>query len=205
MGVIQAGILSPVSGKVAGVVGGKWKDKAYLRSYVIPANPKTAAQLAQRLKFELCVAFAKPCVGQVFNAYTDKFQKSMSGFNYFIKANIDQFVAPVDYTLVNLTEGKLSYPLVTAADYQNPNVYIAWSPNKGNNGKDDDGTFTVVYDKNTGIFYFSAAETDRSVGNHTITTPAGLLPADLFSFTWCAQYVNNVLSIISDDYQMGVS
>ena len=44
MGIIQSGILSPVSGKVAGVVGGKWKDKAYLRAWVKPANPNSAAR-----------------------------------------------------------------------------------------------------------------------------------------------------------------
>src|SRR5690606_2396552 len=94
MGKIRSGILSRVSGKVAGVVGGNWKNVAYLREYVVPANPNTAAQAAQRAKFSACVAFAKPLVGPIFQAYTDKFQKNMSGYNAFIKSNISLFPAP---------------------------------------------------------------------------------------------------------------
>ena len=44
MAKIKAGILSKVSGKVAGVVGGTWKGTNYLRELVKPANPNTPLQ-----------------------------------------------------------------------------------------------------------------------------------------------------------------
>ncbi len=197
MGIIQSGILSKVSGKVAGVVGGSWKDKAYLRAYVKPANPNTAAQQTQRTKFADCVDFAKPLVGQVFNAYTDRFQKSMSGFNFFIKRNIDIFDGTPVYQDIVVTEGPLSNIGSISATYNTPNVDITWSKNLGNNGKDDDATYGFVLDTSSGIVYFFTAETDRSVETDTVILVAGLTAADLRVWIWNAQYQGTVLKRIS--------
>lgn len=38
-------------GKVGQLVGSKWKDKATLRSYAVPSNPKTEAQMTVRTGF----------------------------------------------------------------------------------------------------------------------------------------------------------
>lgn len=88
MAIIKAGILSKVSGKVAGVVGGTWKGKNYLRELVKPANPNTAAQQAQRGKMSFVVACARQLVGDVLNPFLNKFCKTMSGYNYFCRENI---------------------------------------------------------------------------------------------------------------------
>lgn len=88
MAIIKAGILSKVSGKVAGVVGGTWKGKNYLRELVKPANPNTAAQQAQRGKMAFVVASARQLVGDVLNPFLNKFCKTMSGYNYFCRENI---------------------------------------------------------------------------------------------------------------------
>lgn len=91
MAIIKAGILSKVSGKVAGVVGSTWKGKNYLRELVKPANPNTALQQAQRGKMGACVKVARTLVGDVFKPYLDKFLKEMSGYNWFVKNNIAKF------------------------------------------------------------------------------------------------------------------
>jgi len=198
MGIIQAGILSPVSGKVAGVVGGKWKDKAYLRSYVIPANPNTASQQAQRTKFSDCVDFAKPLVGQCFNSYTDKFIRSMSGFNFFIKRNIAEFDGAPVWSNLKLTEGPLSAPIIGACSYISPNITIPWTKNLGNNGLDTDKVFAVVYDKSTGIFAFAPAEADRFSETMSFDVGAGLVENNQQCYIWAAQYVATVLVMISN-------
>lgn len=200
MGVIQSGILSGVSGKVAGVVGGRWKDKYYIRAWVKPANPDTAAQQVQRTKFSDVVAFAKPLVGQVFNAYTDRFQKAMSGFNFFIKRNIDVFDGSPILINVKLTEGPLSRILVTNTAYSNDLVSITFSKNLGNNGSDSDKVFSAVYHEPTGIWYFASAEVDRSAEFISVTVPTGLTAADLFAFTWAAKYVGTTVDMISPDW-----
>lgn len=88
MAKIKAGILSKVSGKVAGVVGGTWKGTNYLRELVKPANPNTPLQQAQRGKMSFVVKVARQLVGDVLNPFLNKFCKTMSGYNWFCKENI---------------------------------------------------------------------------------------------------------------------
>lgn len=90
MAKIKAGILSKVSGKVAGVVGGTWKGTNYIRELVKPANPNTPLQQAQRGKMAFIVATARQLVGDVLNPYLNKFCKTMSGYNWFCKENISK-------------------------------------------------------------------------------------------------------------------
>lgn len=99
MAKIKAGILSKVSGKVAGVVGGTWKGTNYLRELVKPANPNTALQQAQRGKMSFVVAVARQLVGDVLNPYLNKFCKTMSGYNWFCKENIKKLSgSPLKFT-----------------------------------------------------------------------------------------------------------
>lgn len=88
MAKIKAGILSKVSGKVAGVVGGTWKGTNYIRELVKPSNPNTALQQAQRGKMAFVVRCARQLVGDILNPYLNKFCKTMSGYNWFCKENI---------------------------------------------------------------------------------------------------------------------
>lgn len=88
MAKIKAGILSKVSGKVAGVVGGTWKGTNYLRELVKPSNPNTPLQQAQRGKMAFVVASARQVVGDILNPYLNKFCKTMSGYNWFCRENI---------------------------------------------------------------------------------------------------------------------
>lgn len=91
MAKIKAGILSKVSGKVAGVVGATWKGQNYLRELVKPSNPNTPLQQAQRGKMAAVVRCARSFSGDVFKPYLDKFLKNMSGYNWFCKENIAKF------------------------------------------------------------------------------------------------------------------
>lgn len=205
MGKILSGILSKVSGKVAGVVGGSWKDVAYLRAYVKPANPNTAAQQTQRTKFSDCVDFAKPLVGPVFNAYTDKFQKSMSGFNFFIKRNIAEFDGSVDYSLLKVTEGPLSAVSVTSAQYITDTITISFTANPGNNGLDTDKVYALAYHTVSGLFYFAAAETTRVGSSIDVVVLSGQTAAQYVTYTLTSQEVNNVLERIANSRHYPVS
>lgn len=115
MAIIKAGILSKVSGKVAGVVGSNWKGVNYLRELVKPANPNTPLQQAQRGKMQSCVACARNFVGDIFKPYLDKFLKDMSGYNWFVKNNIKKFTGEgnaltvaLDMTFGNMGTGSMT-------------------------------------------------------------------------------------------------
>lgn len=89
MGIINRGILGGFSGKVANVIGGSWKGIAYMRSQPLSvANPQTAAQTGQRLKFSTIQAIAQLLLVAIIKPLMDRFAGQMSGFNYFIQQNI---------------------------------------------------------------------------------------------------------------------
>ena len=152
MARIRSGILGNTRGKVAGVVGSQWKDKNYIREYIKPANPNTVKQQEQRSKMRLCVAWVKPIVGPILNAFVDPFQKSMSGFNAFISWNIQKFVDPVSYKDIKLTEGKLFLQgfTIDGIDAGANSVDCSWDDETGYNGTPDDEIHIAVWNKTTG-------------------------------------------------------
>lgn len=202
MAIIRSGILGNTRGKVAGVVGSQWKDKNYLREYVKPANPNTAAQIAQRALMSSCVAFAKPLVGPLFNAYTDRFNKGMSGFNRFIKDNIAEFVAVPTWGNITIIAGPLSYPGFVQGTYNTATgeVILPWLTNYGNNGSATDKVFWIIYNKDTGLFYFADGEVDRSVATDSQTIPTGLTASDLYAWVFAAKYVGSIVTMVSNAF-----
>jgi hypothetical protein len=201
MGKLTSGILGPVSGKVAGVVGGRWKDKQYLRGYSIPANPNTAKQQTQRGKLADCVAFCKTLTGPIFNEFYDKFLPGMSGFNAFIKANIAIFDGTPAYNTIVLGTGKLFTAVISAAEYDSVSgaVDVDFSTALGNNGLATDKVSACVYDSSTGLWYFSAAPVNRSTGEISIDCVASLTAANLKLYLVVAQYdASDILRLVSD-------
>jgi hypothetical protein len=200
MARLRAGILGNVRGKVSGVVGSQWKDKNYVREYVKPANPNTAAQQVQRSLFGDCVNFAKTLVGPVFNEYTDKFSKSMSGFNLFIKNNIDFFTEVPSFASIQLTSGKLYFPSVISGvyDQETGSCIISYSEDLGNNGLLTDKVYAVGYDSNTKLWYFGAEEETRDDESIVVLFPSGLTSTDLWVWAWAARRdVNENVTMIS--------
>ena len=199
MGKLTSGILGNISGKVAGVVGGTWKDRNYLRSYVIPANPNTAAQQAQRSRLARAVEFAKALVGPVFNGFVDPFQKSMSGFNYFIKTNIACFTDPPLLEAIEITSGKLWLPAITAATL-NPaadTVTITHPTTLGNNGSATDQIYGAVYHADTHLWDFSAAPVARSEGSVEVPVSGTPNASDLHSWLFAAKVVGTAVVLLS--------
>lgn len=201
MGVLRSGILGQIRGKVAGVVGGQWKDKNYIREYVKPANPNTAAQQVQRGKFGRCVAFAQPLVGQVFNVYSDPFLKSMSGFNDFIKRNVAQFTDPPSYGAVEITQGKLYYARIVAinADATGNLVEVNWTVSLGSNGAADDKVFCIAYNVTSGRWGFADSTPDRDEGATGVSISLPQSTGDVIQvYSIAAAYSGTSLVMVSN-------
>jgi len=199
MAVIRSGVLGNIRGKVAGVVGGQWKDKNYLREYVKPANPNTAAQIAQRSKMTDSVAFAKPLVGPIFNAYTDKFIKSMSGFNFFIHENIAKFDGSPVYSNILPTFGKLWNGGITTGTYNTATgaIEFTYPETLGNNGALTDKCFCCCYHEPTAIWFFPAAESARDDQALSVTAVDGLTATDFYSWLFFAKYAGTIVTDLS--------
>lgn len=205
MAKLRAGILGQVTGKVSGVVGGTWKEVNYIREYIIPANPNSAAQQVQRGLFAGAVEFCQPLVGPVFNVYSDQFQSRMSGFNFFIKDNITYFTSPPAYSSVFVTRGKLFYPrVVSIAPASGTNsVDFTTSVSLGSNGKDDDGCYAVALNVDSGRWGFAAAEYDRSAGSSTQSVPLTMASGDKIElYVFAAQRVGTKIAMISESDHM---
>lgn len=202
MAVLRSGILGRASGKVAGVVGGHWKDKAYIREYVVPANPNTTPQQTQRGLFSRGVAFLKALVGPVMNVYVDKFQKSMSGFNYILGINMAYWTDPITWGSVKVVLGKLWGPATAAFHTNISHMTISWDNDSyGNNGAASDKVYAAARDRTTGLWYFPAAEVLRSVGTISIALPDSADDHVIDAYIWTAKYSVSsptLLEMVSD-------
>jgi hypothetical protein len=207
MAKLRAGILGSIRGKVAGVVGGQWRDVAYIREYVKPANPNTSAQQTQRTKFSDAVAWLRPLVGPVANVYVDPLVKGQSGWNRLIKDNIDVFDGSPDYSAIQLTKGKTYLGGVSNSDCDgvDDDVTITFSTALGNTGLATDKVYAVAYNEASGLWGFAAAEVERSVGE--IVVPLDMDNDDsIHTWTWAARYTGSVVSQVSDSiYDSGTA
>jgi len=169
MAKLQAGILSNVRGAVAGVVGGVWKGKNYLRARVTPANPNSEAQQTQRGKMGAAVAFAKLILGGVLQPFVDPFQKVMSGFNWFVKKNISLFTVSPVYQSVIITEGTLYFGGIESLDYDTNTVSFAWDAANGSNGLATDKVLAVFRNAADGSVSILGTAIARSTDHGTMT------------------------------------
>lgn len=209
MAILRSGILGHASGKVAGIVGARWKNKSYAREYVIPANPNTTPQQTQRNKFRIGVAFLKPIVGQVLNKYVDRFQKSMSGFNYILGVNIPYFLTPITFASVKLVLGKLWGVAGLSASYSSHNIIATWTGTSyGNNGAPTDMVYRVAYSPTTGLWYFGTAEILRSAAIGGVLVGAAEDGNVLHTYWWTAKYSTTsptLLEMVSDSIHAAVT
>ncbi len=103
MGTINKGILGGFSGKVGTVIGGTWKGIDYMRSKSDYRNTNPSeAQLAQQLKFGLCIRFVSSMNGLVERTFG----------NYAIKKT--GINSALSYTLRNAVTG--TYPVFSISN-----------------------------------------------------------------------------------------
>ena len=89
MAIIKQGILGGFSGKIGNIVGSSWKGIAIMKTKPLSvANPKTAAQVAQRTAFSESVTIATQILADVIKPLWDRFSERKSGYNGFIQYNI---------------------------------------------------------------------------------------------------------------------
>ena len=136
MGKIPQGILGGVSGKIGGIVGSSWKGINVIKTKPLSvANPRTAAQVAQREKFANCVAFAGVILASVIKPCWDRFASRESGYNAFISQNVALFatVKPDPPATLVTSKGKMAKTDITAvASADGTKVLtIDWSDDSG--------------------------------------------------------------------------
>jgi hypothetical protein len=171
MATIETGILGVTRGKIANVVGAKWKQTNYIRKLTTPSNPKSPAQVVQRTKLAGLVRYVKPILAPIIKQFIDPFQKSQSGYNRFIQMNMENVDEYGDVTDLDVTmsEGQLSQ----IGNIEITNVgdvcTYTWDPNYGVNGKPADLVMIATHMYNDEHWYFLSAPALRSAGTAEIT------------------------------------
>lgn len=200
MGVILQGILGGFSGKVGPVVGGKWKDIDYMRSYVIPSNPNTVNQQAVRTKFSKLVQYGRSLLATILQPFWDPFYSNMSGFNAFISTNYDtldgsNFLQASSViakgTLETVHSNTSTYNSATGA------ITVTYSGEILGNGLDGDLVYAVAVDRSTGNFYFSVGDDTRNALSIEITAPTGLTATNIT--TWVFAYRGTGSELVVSD------
>jgi len=183
MGVIKQGILGGFSGKVANVVGTSWKGIAVMKALPLSvANPRTAAQVAQRNKMAGCVAMLQPILSQVIKPLNDRFAGKMSGFNYALQASISAFgedggLAYPEGFKISRAANKAQLIDAIAAESKITKLKVTWTSDAGQGyALASDKCYLVGYCRESGSFSVSSSAV-RSAGQAYLEFPDGAFEA----------------------------
>ena len=180
MGTIKQGVLGDFSGKVGPVIGGTWKGIGYMRG--IPAkvaNPKTDAQIAQRERVIVTMAFLQPMTSFIrvsWAAFAVKMTAMNAAFSYIIK-NALQGTYPniaVDYPNALVAKGNLPPALnATAASTVAAIVAFTWLDNSTEAGASDtDKTLIVIYSPAKKQAVTAMGLQERLANSQAVTVPS---------------------------------
>jgi len=187
MGKILNGILGGFSGKVGPVVGGKWKDIDYMRSYVVPANPNTPNQQTVRAKFKKLVEFGRVLIPALLSVYWDPFLSGMSGFNKWISLNYSKLQTGnvLNETAV-MCKGTLEPTSTVTGTYSSipGTVTTTWNHSVFGNGELTDNVAVVIYDKVNGHFWIDVGHATRNSTNVVTTITTNLTAANVYVYVF---------------------
>jgi hypothetical protein len=180
MGIIQKGILGPVSGTVGTVVGGSWKGISYLRSLSASRrNSFTIKQLEQQARFAVAANFLQsmtPLLSVSFRDYAVK----MSGFNSAMRYTMLNAVSgsypdfAIDYSMALVSRGNLPNALAPAASSTVAGtVAYQWQDNSGvGKAQPTDASILVAYCPSRNQCVYTTAGAVRSTEADSLAVPA---------------------------------
>ena len=129
----MAKVLRPLqSGSASGQVGKAavhfdWKGIHAVRTYVIPANPKTTAQVSVRTKFRDCIDnWHSTAMGaldkEAWKRYVESVKRPMTGMNAYVSERMKVVTAGEEwhniwtYTVVSTPSGGLNFWVVSGSN-----------------------------------------------------------------------------------------
>ena len=108
--VLDNGIFGKAKNKLGNVVLFVWKGINAARSYVIPKNPDTESQKAQRSLMKQMVSYAQIVLIPFIHKYLNPFAVKMSGYNLFIQRNRNANFPGTEWINKVYTVGSLPVP-----------------------------------------------------------------------------------------------
>jgi len=206
-GVISQGILGKVSGKVGPVVGGDWKGINYLRGYVIPANPQSPDQTTQRTRFTFIQNYVRQVLSTLVQPYWDQYQTGMSGYNaimsdWMLNADSGNLLVAA----CKASKGTLAIQNISTAVYSTNNLQVDWMEVLVGNQLTTDIAHLLVFDKSTGILYYSDGTTPATRGDETMDHGIdGLTATNLEVFLFFSQGTGSQMIVSDSDHMTATS
>lgn len=187
MGVIKRGILGGFSGKVAGLVGTSWKGIAVIKALPLSvANPKTAAQVANREQFKAAGQLGSILLIDIVKPLWDRDAQRQSGYNAFLSANKDAFssVGVLDVTKLVPTLGKL--PETDMVNFLVPigDTEVTFDFSTGAGGDEalpTDKAFVVIYNATKNEWATDDGSVTRQTGSAVVAFPSAMEVDDIIS------------------------
>jgi len=155
------------------------------------ANPRTAAQVAQRNKMAGCVAMLQPILSQVIKPLNDRFAGKMSGFNYALQASISAFdndgalLDPGKFK-ISRAANKAQLIYAIAAEAKITKLKVTWTSDAGKGyALASDKCYLVGYHDASKTFAVSTSAV-RSAGQAYLEFPDGTFEAGAGVEVWMA-------------------
>ena len=178
MGKIGRGILGGVSGKVANIVGARWKGIDYIRAKPQSvANPRTQLQVNQRTKFALVLRFLQPNLNFIkigyknFSVKKSQFNSAMSYIlNNAIVGDYPNYL--IDYAAALLSRGNLATALNPSFGLNPGEVKFVWEDNSAvGNALATDKVMVLVYNTLKGESVYITEGATRADLSQTVIIP----------------------------------
>jgi hypothetical protein len=168
-------------GKIGNLVMTSWKNLNVLKSKPLEVrNPKTVAQTAQRVKFNLILQFFRNIASAV-NIGFKQYTSDMSAYNKFMSTNllIDGITSgdpqTIDYSKIIVAKGTLTgFSNLTNTPTVGHSVEVRWDDNSGQGNALATDLFKYVA--------FNETKNEFSTISHT--TPRGDTVEDVSTANW---------------------
>jgi hypothetical protein len=168
MAVFKKGINGAFSGTIGNTVGSSWRHINYMKSLPKPSKkPATPAQLAQRAKFALAVAFLQPMKWILNLGFNDKQRGNNTGYNRGLQLFITQAITgeypdyEIDFSNISVSQGNMDKLVGLTLSSDTPNTLsLVWmdlsveptDPDEVVGTYFDDRVFVVVYNRTEQLF-----------------------------------------------------
>lgn len=189
MGIINF-LKGTYDGKVGATVGSKWKNKGTIRTYAIPANPRTPAQQTTREGFAEISAFVALFADSI-KRLTALDVRAMSVRNAIMSINKDM-IASGSLVKASLVISKGGLPNVSSFAASVPaglaNITATWSKSASPNLSADAMLVVVAVDEANKVAYVGSAKQSAQ----TITIPGPIAAnADLDVYWYILDFRGN--------------
>ena len=159
MAIIKKGILGGFSNKVGNVVGSTWKGINTMRSLPAQYNDaNSVAQQANRSTFKYFSGFGSQLLTGIIRPLWDWQAKRMSGYNLFIKRNIDYRNAnESEWSIEDLiiSQGRLCQVVATRAEVSGSNTLnlVVESDLHCNIGEATDEVYAAIFNHDEELLF----------------------------------------------------